>query len=387
MPNSGEYYVEGFTGQEHALIKVEQIVASLQALATGLNRLPGVRELHEDRVTAVTATGGPTNYTVTMNPAPTAYTDGMALNVRFPVANEPNPTLSVLGPGNTSLGTKPIRQVDGSALGASHVAANARAELYYVAEGSGFWTLGAGARGIQGLPGPPDGTFSVNSMKELIFTATGGSVTNLGAIAPLFQGIYSAGTEYSFMDLVRSGAYLYLYINLTPSTGTAVTTATHWQRYSDLPVDGGMLVEFRTATSQGDPGNGRMRFNNSTLASVTEIYLDDQDTNGNDLAAWVQSWDDYGAAPNAQLVIKGTGGNTETIIFNLTAVQDLSGYSKLTVSHVAGTDLPANGDVVSVVPLLRGDTGADGAPGVIETTATAYASLTPDNNTFYIVAA
>lgn len=364
MSNSGDYYAAAFTGQRHSLVKAEHFMAMDAALVAAFNKLPGLRALLEDRVTAVVATGGPTNFTVRMNPAPTAYTDGMALQVRFPVANAANPNMDILNDQGVSLGAKPIKQVDGTNLSAGHVARHARAELYYVAEGSGYWTLGAGARGAQGPAGPPDGTFSVNASGELIFTPTGGGgATNLGRVRPYFQGAYSSNTTYRFFDLVRSGAYLYVYINATSAAGQPVTNTAYWQRYSDLPVDGGMLVEFRTATSQADPGNGRMRFNHATPASVTAIYLDDQDTNGNNLAAWVDTWDDFGDDPNAQLVIRGTGGNTEALVFNLTAVAALSGYRRLTVRHVAGSALPSNGDIVSVVPLLRGNTGRDGNEG------------------------
>ena len=366
---ANDYFEEQFGGQSFGLAKVESVTASLKRVEAGFAKLPRLRALLEDRVTAVTATGGPTNYTVTMSSPPSAYVDGIALQVRFPAANAPNPTLDILDASSTSLGAKPIRQVDGTALSAGHIAENARAELYYVAEGAGYWTLGAGARGAQGPPGPPAGAFSVNAMKELVFTPSDGvtPATNLGAIAPLWQGAYAAATTYSFLDLVREGSYLYLHVGTDDTTGTAVTDTTVWQRYSDLPVDGGMLVEFRTATGQADPGNGRMRFNNATLASVTAIYLDDQDTNGNDLAAWVDTWDDYGSsADRAHLVIKGTGGDTETIVFKLTAVADLAGYKRLTVSHVAGSTLPGNGDTVSLVPLLRG----------VDRSESAFAALT-----------
>ena len=97
MPNVGEYYVPGFTGQPQGLVRVAQIEASLNRIAAGLNRLPGIRELHEDRVSAVVARP-PTGRQLHRHddPAPTAYADGMALNVRFPVANQGNPTLDIL---------------------------------------------------------------------------------------------------------------------------------------------------------------------------------------------------------------------------------------------------------------------------------------------------
>ena len=84
---------------------------------------------------------------------------------------------------------------------------------------------------------------------------------------------------------MRSGTRLYVYVNAAASTGTAITTATHWQLLADFGSDGGVFVEFRTSTGDADPG--RMRFNNATPSSVTRI-LDIEDANGNDIADWIE---------------------------------------------------------------------------------------------------
>lgn len=359
---ANDYYTEAFTGQAHGIVKVEQNRTEFRRVQAGFAKVPSEEQLKTDSTTSAVATGGPQNYTVSLPYAPDRYVDQMRIGVRFPVANLASPNLAVIGENGNSLGFKPIRQIDGTALTAGHIGENGEALLQYSAVGQGYWTLMAGGRGAPGPAGPPRGTFSVNAMKELVFTPDDGvtAATNLGAVAPLYQGVYAAGTTYSFLDLVREGAYLHLHVGTADTTGVAPSDTSVWQRYSDLPVDGGMLVEFRTATSAADPGDGRMRFNNATPANVTQIYIDDEDANGNDLSDWVDTWDDYGDDPNAQLVIRGTGGNTEALVFNLTHVTALSGYRRLTVSHVAGSSLPGNGDVVSVVPLLRGNTGRDG---------------------------
>ena len=131
----------------------------------GFDKLPPLRALLEDRVTAVVATtSNGQAFTVTMTPAPTAYADGMALNVRFPTASQANPTLDILDANGMGLGAKPIRDVGGDALSSGHIAQHSRAELYYVTQGSGYWVLGAGgARGPAGPPTAPDGTCSASS--------------------------------------------------------------------------------------------------------------------------------------------------------------------------------------------------------------------------------
>ena len=93
--------------------------------------------------------------------------------------------------------------------------------------------------------------------KELVFTATGGGViNNLGRVAPLYQGDYSAATEYVFLDVVKSGLLLYIHFGVSATTGTAVTDTTVWQ-----PVVGGLAA---VATS----GDYTDLDNRPTLATV-----------------------------------------------------------------------------------------------------------------------
>ena len=361
---ANDYYEATFAGQEYGLARAEDVVAALNAVESAFDKLPRLRALLEDRVTSAvaTTTDAGQSYRITVPHPPTAYTRGMAVQVGFPATNKANPTLNLVAANGTALGAKSIRQVNGQSLGAGHIEENAIAELYYQTADGGYWILGAGAAGVEGPPGPPEGTFSLNSSSELIFTPNTGSIANFGPIAPRWQGAYSSGTEYDFMDLVRSGTGLYLYISTTASTGTAVTDTTVWQRLANAGAPGGMVTEFRTATSQSDPGDGRMRFNNSSLSSVTRIYVDDQDADGNDLSDWIDTWDDYGSSPHAQLLVQNADGGT-VAVFGVTDVAALSGYRRITVTHVAGSTRPDNDDLVTLVPLLRGNTGSQGNDG------------------------
>jgi len=64
----------------------------------------------------------------------------------------------------------------------------------------------------------------------------------------------------------------------TEDTGSGV--ATDWAFEDPRATGSGASVQFSwrfsTSTTAADPGNKRLRFNNATPASVTEIYLDDQ---------------------------------------------------------------------------------------------------------------
>ena len=357
---ANDYYAPAFTGQRHSLVKAEHFMAMDAALVAAFDKLPGLRALLEDRVTALVATGGPTNYTVRMNPAPTAYTDGIALQVRFPVANAENPTLDILNADGVSLGAKPIRQVDGTALSAGHVAQHARGELYYVTQDAGYWTLGAGARGAQGPAGPPDGTFSLNASRELVFTATAGTVTNLGPAAPLWRGNYAAGTTYRFMQIARVGRQMYLHVGLADTTGTAVTDTSVWQPLARDGYDAAIAFEFSTSTSMADPGAGQVRLNNASPASVTRIAIDDTDADGNGVGAYIATFNDTGEANgHGHLFIRDVSDD-DLLVYRVNGLSDIAGWTRLDVTHVAGTARPTNGARLGI---WFSPTGNKGTPG------------------------
>jgi hypothetical protein len=57
--------------------------------------------------------------------------------------------------------------------------------------------------------------------------------TILGKSTIIPKGPYSALTEYARLNWVTDSGNSYLYINLTPSTGTALTEGTHWLKVAD----------------------------------------------------------------------------------------------------------------------------------------------------------
>lgn len=246
-----DYYEQAFTGQELGIADDEQIRASLKRIEAAFDKLPRLRALLEDRVTAVVATGGPNAFTIRLPHPPTAYTDGMAVNVRFPMANTGAVLLDMIDANGIALGAKPVRQVDGSPLQAGHLSADSRGELYYVTAGGGYWTLGAGARGIPGPPGPPAGTFSINAARELVFTPNDGSVaTTIGRVAFRHRGDYAAATTYEFLDVVASGFQQYWHIGVADTTGTPVTDTTVWQPLTRLTFWYGTQAQYNALTPE-----------------------------------------------------------------------------------------------------------------------------------------
>jgi hypothetical protein len=53
---------------------------------------------------------------------------------------------------------------------------------------------------------------------------------------------------------------------------------------------------FAAAIADADPGAGALRFNNASLAGVTQIYVDNLNRFGGDVSAWLGFLDDNGAS-------------------------------------------------------------------------------------------
>jgi hypothetical protein len=126
---------------------------------------------------------------------------------------------------------------------------------------------------------------------------------------------------------------------------------------------GGVRFNFSTITTDSDPGQGVFRYNNATISSVTQIFIDNTDVNAVDVTAWLDSFDDS-TDPNTKgyLIIKAnSNSNTILNIFRVTGtVVDGTGYRKIPVVYVSGS-LPTDA-LACVVEFSRtGNKGTDGA--------------------------
>lgn len=117
-----------------------------------------------------------------------------------------------------------------------------------------------------------------------------------------------------------------------------------------------------STTTAADPGTGDIRFNNATLASVTELSISDLigSTGNPDASAFVLSWDDAGSSPYGLLHVKKSGAEENFVIFNVTAINDQSGYTRVTVTHVASAGSFSAADALSVL-FIKGGSGGAGA--------------------------
>src|SRR5690606_20171155 len=96
----------------------------------------------------------------------------------------------------------------------------------------------------------------------------------------------------------------------------------------------GRRYQFDDTTTDGDPGEGKVRFDNATFGSITELYFDTTDYSGGDATAWLDALDS-----SSDLANKGTlfiqlleepGTYREFIVTG--AVVDGTGYRKVPVT-------------------------------------------------------
>lgn len=143
-------------------------------------------------------------------------------------------------------------------------------------------------------------------------------------------------------------------------------------------VTAGMRWNFDSSTTTAaDPGTGDIRFNHASLASVTELSISDLNgsTGNPDSSAWVISWDDAGSSPYGTLYIKKSGAEENFAIFNVTAINDQSGYTRVTVAYIAGAGSFSAADALSVSFVKTGSAG---------TAATASDQETPVSGAVFV---
>ena len=142
----------------------------------------------------------------------------------------------------------------------------------------------------------------------------------------------------------------------------------------------GYYYKFDTGTSDADPGAGEISFNNGTYASVTEIYIDDADSNGVTTQTDTITWDDSTSTIKGYIHIVDINDSTTYARFKVTGSStDASGYNKLAVAHLASNNTFSSADELSVHFTRvgdKGDTGSTGATGSTGSTGSTGAAGT-----------
>ena len=129
-----------------------------------------------------------------------------------------------------------------------------------------------------------------------------------------------------------------------------------------LPKGGdSALFQYSTTTTDSDPGSGYLRFNHATISSATIMYVDDLDYNATDVSAWVQSFDDVSGNATNRGRMRVSKANDLGVWHSLkvsAAVNDASGYTKITFVYIDGAGTLAADDKVFLSFTASGEDGA-----------------------------
>jgi len=165
-------------------------------------------------------------------------------------------------------------------------------------------------------------------------------------------------------------------------------------RSGDQGTDAGYTMLWDSDTADADSGTTKVWFDNATLASVTTVYVSDDEIGGTDIQADVNTWDDSGSTINGQIKVTKQDDVAVFALYNVTgSVTSATGYSKVAVTHSVSQGSFTDADRVTMTFFRtgdKGDTGATGAAGsgrfafdtTADPTANSDASNTDGNGTF-----
>lgn len=128
-------------------------------------------------------------------------------------------------------------------------------------------------------------------------------------------------------------------------------------------LDAAYPYQWSTSTS-GDPGSGKIRGNNATIASITEIAVSETDSAGGTMSGVIDTWDSGTSSVKARIKISKEGATQNFHYFYITgAGTDQGSYWTFPVSYTATSGTIANNDNCAVLVLEKGDKGDTGTAG------------------------
>ncbi|MCX5581312.1 hypothetical protein [Kaistia terrae] len=124
----------------------------------------------------------------------------------------------------------------------------------------------------------------------------------------------------------------------------------------------GRRFAFSTTTTDADPGAGTLAFNHATIGSVTSLFIDNEESAGADVTAWLDSFDDSTNTANRGSIFMQHGTDISTFAeFVVTgSVIDGAGYRKIPVVPVGGSGSLTNGAPLVLSFTRTGNKGSDG---------------------------
>jgi hypothetical protein len=126
---------------------------------------------------------------------------------------------------------------------------------------------------------------------------------------------------------------------------------------------------FDSSTSMADPGAGDFRFNNATVASVTNVAFDatSADSGNPDVSDWIDTWDaSTSTTVKGHLYFQKRGTPSTYAVFYVdgaSAVTDNTGWLQVQIAHVDSNGTWTAADEADVSFVRTGDLGTTGSTG------------------------
>lgn len=191
----------------------------------------------------------------------------------------------------------------------------------------------------------PAGAAGVTTALNTILSGPGVPSDSLGNDGDLYYDL--TNFDLYVKGTVTSGVWTLSTSVVGPAGATGAT--------GPAGVDGtdpGIRWNFDVSTTMAEPGDGNIRLNNATLASVTLIAVDDNsgEAGNPDASAWVLSWDDIAnTGARGTLVIAKASAPENFAIFNVTGGStDNTTWVQVVVTHVASAGSFSDTDALSV---------------------------------------
>lgn len=127
----------------------------------------------------------------------------------------------------------------------------------------------------------------------------------------------------------------------------------------------GLAFTWSTATTNDDPGAGKLKLNSVSLSAAVMIHISETDADGRAVAALIAAWDDSTTLTNrALLKIFDPVTPANFVTYRIVGANvDNGGWDTLTVAHVDHGGTLANGQRVYVEAEVTGDRGVVGQAG------------------------
>lgn len=150
-------------------------------------------------------------------------------------------------------------------------------------------------------------------------------------------------------------------------------------RTGDKGADGvsaGLKYTYSNDTTNTDPTSGKIKFDSTTLASITAMRISETDADSQAVAAIIQAWDDSSSSVKATVTIEKDFAPANFLILQITGTfTDNGTWDSCTVSYVGSGGSFTNGDTVRVRVSRTGDAGAGGS--IASDTHAATSKTTP----------